>query len=117
MKVYRGQDMPSSLQNISFTGLVDVTYDKPISSQPLMELRNQRGLAGPVVFVLNGNRLTAAQVAFLRFVPEAIGQVQVSPANATNMETVISIQTNTTKPPRQAMPNDPLTGKPQVILR
>lgn len=87
--VYKGQDGPTGLKNLTSGGVLAITYDGQIDSVPLAEVGAKQRGRGPVGFQLNGKKLDASQVASLRIVPEAIGQVLATTAAS---ETVVNIR-------------------------
>lgn len=95
--VYKDNDAPTPLKNLSSSGIISITYEKPINSKSFAQIGLELGLHGPLGFVINGNRLDASQVANLRIAPEAIGQLHVTPAISTASEAVVNIQTAVSK--------------------
>lgn len=95
--VYKDNDAPERLKNLSSSGIIDITYEKPINSKSFAQIGLELGLHGPIGFVINGKKLDAAQLASLRIAPEAIGQLQVTPATSTASETVVSISIQTSE--------------------
>ncbi len=90
--IYREKTAPNSLQNLASTGIIAINYNGDINSKSFTEIGLQHGLNGPLVFILNGHKLDAAQIATLRIVPQAIGQLNIKLATAKSPETVINIQ-------------------------
>lgn len=90
--VYKGQDGPGVLKDMTSAGILAITYDGQISSKSFAEIGAQYGLHSPLSFVLNGHKLDSAQLAFLRIAPEAIGKIAIIPAAAGTPETTVNIQ-------------------------
>jgi len=90
--VYKEQDRPSLLKNLTSSGVLAITYDGKINSKSFAEVGLQLGLHGPLSFVINGHKLDANQQATLRIAPEAIGQLNITPATSANSETLVYIQ-------------------------
>ncbi|TGE27364.1 hypothetical protein E5K02_13350 [Hymenobacter metallicola] len=97
--VYKDQsaDVPGLLRSLASSGIIAATYDGKIDSKTFAQLGSSYGLRGPLDFVLNGHRLSAAQVATLRIAPEAIGQVQITYPTADTAATVVAIRLAKTK--------------------
>lgn len=90
--VYKEQNGPSLLKNLTSSGILAITYDGKINSKSFAEIGLQLGLHGPLGFVIDGHKLDADQQATLRIAPEAIGQLNVTPATSANSETLVSVQ-------------------------
>lgn len=103
--IYKGNDAPEGLRNLSSPGIMVLTYDMQVPSQSFTEISAQRGLGGPLKFVLNGHPLTATQVATLRITPESIGVVSVTPPTDAVRETTVSIQVAESKPDYSKYPS------------
>ena len=80
--VYGDKNTPASLVGLSHSGIIDVTYAKPVTSRSLIELANQNALSGPVTFTINGNTLNDAQAATLRIAPEAIANITIEKSDS-----------------------------------
>ncbi|GAB3637676.1 hypothetical protein GCM10027422_32660 [Hymenobacter arcticus] len=91
--VYKNQDGPGILKNLSSTGIIAITYDGQISSKSFAEIGNQLGLHGSLSFIVNGHKLDATQLTGLRIVPEAIGTPHITKATLEVPETTVNIQT------------------------
>jgi hypothetical protein len=90
--VYRGQEGPSVLNNLTSASVLSITYDGQIDSKSFAEIGLQNGLQGPIGVVLNGRKLSAEQSSTLRIAPEAIGQLRITPAVPGASEAIVSIQ-------------------------
>ena len=90
--VYKEQDGPDVLKNLTSSGILAITYDGKINSKSFAEIGLQLGLHGPLSFVVGGLKLDAVQQSTLRIAPEAIGQLIVTPATSANSETLVNIQ-------------------------
>ena len=94
----RAQNAPAILQGLIPNGALAIEYAQKVDSNSFADIAKQLGLAGPLVFVLDGYELTTRQVAELRILPEAIGQVQVTKATPEVPLTTVNIELAKFKP-------------------
>lgn len=107
MYVYKDDNTPVDLKNLSSAGIVSVDYNGRIASESFAELGRRLGLQGPLYFTLNGHALNEAQVATLRIASEAIGQVHTTPASGTP-GTVVNIALAAPQPDAQRRATSPV---------
>lgn len=113
--VYKNQEVPDPLKNLSSTGIVDISCNQAILGNSFTEIASQHGLHGPVTFIINGNKLNAMQLAVLRIAPEAIGQLSVTQPTSQNSDTIVNIQLAVSKKTEQ---NDARSAnKSRVMIR
>ncbi|GGG37979.1 hypothetical protein [Hymenobacter glacieicola] len=96
--IYKPNYVPPLLAGLDWAGIVAISYPKPIASQSLAQISRRHGVRGPFRVVIDGRLLSAEQVATLRMVPEAIGQVRVTPATPAVPEAVVAITLTKAKP-------------------
>lgn len=89
--VYGDNNTPAPLAGLSHSGIVNITYNKPVISKSLVELASQKGLSGPVTFIINGNTLNDAQAATLRIAPEAIENIVIEKSDTQHKRAVMNI--------------------------
>lgn len=90
--VYKSEQGPGIFRNLTPAGILAITYNGPVVSESFADVVRQHKLQGPVSFVINGRKLSAAQTEALRIMPAAIGKLQVISPTVTTDETVINIQ-------------------------
>jgi hypothetical protein len=90
--IYRGHDEPNTLKDLSSTGIIDMTYDAQVESESFTELGLRLKLLSPIIFVINGHKLTSTQVNNLRISPKAIGKLKITLATLGTPETAVCIQ-------------------------
>lgn len=92
LSIHRPEDSQGIFKNLSSAAIIAVVYNGKLNSISFSELAIQRGLHGPLKFVLDGYPLDAAQLAALRIAPEAIGNLHITPPASEGQVTTVDIQ-------------------------